>query len=148
MMASHDDVLRWRGRTSDTVAAVAHRLKDTYSSAYYVPEHHGSPWQSVKLAHEVADKIISISRGETWNEFRLAVCNGLQTERQGFFTDDMADPDGYVCATLGEFISALTPSGPVTTQEPAPRPPLGLATALVILVCTPILLVILAISAG
>jgi hypothetical protein len=137
-MASRDDVWTWRMRASEVVAAVAHRLKETYSSAYYVPERHGSPWQSVKLASEVADKIISIGQGETWEEFRIAVCHVLQIEREGFFTDDLADPDGYVCGALREFIAALTPSEPTMTQGDPQRPSVAWVFAMLVLICAPL----------
>ncbi|BAE51966.1 hypothetical protein [Paramagnetospirillum magneticum] len=138
-MASRDDVWTWRMRASGAVAAVAHRLKETYASAYYVQERHGSPWKSVKLASEVADKIISVSQGETWEEFRLAACHALQTEREIFFTDDLADPDGYVCGTLREFIAALTPSGPTMTQGDLHGPSIAWVIAILMLICSPLL---------
>ncbi|BAE50505.1 hypothetical protein [Paramagnetospirillum magneticum] len=138
-MASRDDVWTWRMRASEVVAAVAHRLKETYASAYYVPERYGSPWQSVKFANEVADKIISIGQGEAWEEFRLAVCHALQIEREGFFTDDLADPDSYVCGTLREFIAALTPSEPTVTQGRPQRPSIAWCIAMFTSICTPLL---------
>jgi hypothetical protein len=147
-MASQGEVLRWRGRISDTIAAVAHRLKETYGSAYYVPERHDSPWQSVKLAHEVADRVISTGQGETWDEFCRAVCDALQAERQGFSADDLADPDGYVCATFAEFIAALNPSGPMMTQGPQQGLPLGVNIALAVLMIAPLLAVIQAVFVG
>ncbi len=95
----------------------------------------------MKLASEVADKIISVSQGESWDEFRLAVCHTLQIKREGFSTDDLADPDGYVCGTLREFIAALPPSEPTMAQG---GPPIAWGIALVALMCVPLLVLGLA----
>lgn len=107
MGQAEDGIWQWRGEMSDTISAVTHRLKDKFSSSYYSSYSSRSPWHSVKLADEVAKDIVSEAHGNDRADFRAAVRAALEQRKERFFANDAADPDGYVCGTLGEYLTAM-----------------------------------------
>lgn len=102
-----ENLWQWRGELRESISAVTRGLKERYSSAQYAPDRYGSPWQSVKLADEVANDIVSEALGGDRAEFRAAVRAALEQSKERFYANDAADPDGYVCGTLGEYLAAM-----------------------------------------
>lgn len=106
-METERGVLVWRSLATDAIRKIAFDLKEKYSSPYYAAERYGSPFQSVKLAFDVANDIISGIESGDWTDWKSSVCSELEQKRAIFEENDVADPDGYVCGTLHSFIKTI-----------------------------------------
>jgi hypothetical protein len=102
-----NDFSVWRERATACINATANPLKDQYSSNYYRPDRSSSPYNAVRLAMEVVTETLCRPDLRDSPDWKPLVFAELERRREGFSANDVADPDGYVTATLRSFIAAL-----------------------------------------
>lgn len=97
----------WHVALGELLRRIVRCLKDRALSPYYSLGSHGSPWESANIAEDEGEKIVAAAAGTTWDETCEAVLAKLAERRQSFRENDLADPDGYVCNALREFIEEV-----------------------------------------
>ena len=106
-MEMTSDFSAWRERATARINATANALKDQYSSNYYQPDRSTSPYNAVRLAMDVVTETLCRADLRDLLDWKPLVFAELERRREGFSASDIADPDGYVTATLRSFIAAL-----------------------------------------